>query len=99
MNINPQQCVPYIRINGEMYTESASILRMSANLMPSLKRYYPANPFLRHRVDAAMDFCGTVLRPAFQNALILRYDNYSHDGPNSKEQTNDKIHQAMLTLE
>jgi len=40
-------------------------LRLLASILPSLASYYPEDFYLRHAVDAALDFNGATFRPKF----------------------------------
>lgn len=63
LKLNPEGKVPFVVINGEVYTESASVLRLIAQIMKPLASYYPNDPFIRQKIDSALDFNGFTLRP------------------------------------
>jgi glutathione S-transferase len=57
--------------NNEVLTESGAILRFVAQMIDSLKKYYPEDPLFRHKVDAALDYCGNTLRPYINKTLHI----------------------------
>ena len=40
-------------------------------MVDSLKKYYPFDPLQRHKVDAALDYCGSTLRPYINKTLQI----------------------------
>ena len=63
--LNPAGQIPFITVDGKVQVESASILRYLACKFPSLHQYYPDDLDQRQKIDAALDYNGCVLRPAF----------------------------------
>ena len=78
LDINPAGSLPYITVDEKPVYESASILRFLAQQYPSLAEYYPADLFIRAKIDAALDFNGTLLRPNLLMSFIPRV--FSKDG-------------------
>lgn len=69
--INPKGSVPFIVFNKEVLTESGAILRFVAQVIESLRKYYPEDPLFRHKIDAALDYCGNTLRPYINKTLQI----------------------------
>lgn len=57
--------MPFVIINDDVYTESAATLRLLASIVGPLTSYYPTDPFMRQKIDSALDWNGTTLRPCF----------------------------------
>lgn len=63
LKLNPEGTIPFLVVNDKPLFESASLLRFIANAIPGLNYLYPEDVFSRHKIDAALDFNGTLLRP------------------------------------
>ena len=63
LKLNPDGKVPFVVINDEVYKESASVMRLITAIVSPLYKYYPQDPFVKQRIDAALDFNGFTLRP------------------------------------
>jgi glutathione S-transferase len=61
--LNPSGRLPFIVVADRPIGESAAILRFLAQQYPSLNQYYPADLFVRAKIDAALDLNGLILRP------------------------------------
>ena len=59
LKYNPDGTIPFLVVNGKCLKESASLLRFIANAYPGLNYLYPEDFFVRHTIDAALDFNGT----------------------------------------
>jgi glutathione S-transferase len=59
LKYNPDGTIPFLVVNGKCLKESASLLRFIANAFPGLNYLYPEDFFVRHTIDAALDFNGT----------------------------------------
>jgi glutathione S-transferase len=66
--------VPALSVDDKVLVENGSILRFLGNTEPKLFGLYPKDIFERHAVDAALDFSGTSLRPAFIESFVLIRD-------------------------
>ena len=65
LRINPDGKLPFVNINSDIYKESASILRLVSSIVAPLTSYYPSDPFIRQKIDSALDFNGATLRPSY----------------------------------
>ena len=65
IKLNPDGKVPFVVINNDIYKESASILRLVSSIVAPLTSYYPQDPFVRQKIDSALDFNGATMRPSF----------------------------------
>ena len=69
MAINPKGTIPFLVFDNEVLTETSAILRFLSSMVENLKIYYPIDPLKRHKVDAALDYCGSTLRPYINKTL------------------------------
>lgn len=74
LKLNPSGTVPFVTIDGKGYSESQAILRLLCQVCPELRRFYPDDPFMRHKIDALLDFNGTSFRPASLKPLQVRFE-------------------------
>lgn len=65
LKMNPCHCVPTFKSqNGYALWESNSILRFLCNINPHLQQqWYPTDPFIRGKIDTALDWRQTSLNP------------------------------------
>ena len=78
--LNPKGSLPFLVFNNEVLTESGAILRFVAQMIDSLKKYYPEDPLFRHKVDAALDYCGNTLRPYVNKTLHICFKALNSKG-------------------
>lgn len=69
--LNPSGAVPFVQINGEVFNESAATLRLLSGIIGPMAEYYPMDPFKRQKIDMALDFNGTSLRPILLQILAI----------------------------
>jgi glutathione S-transferase len=69
MALNPKGTTPILTLDGAPMTEAASILRYLALKHESLHKFYPEPLEQRQRIDAALEFHGTYVRPIFVTYL------------------------------
>lgn len=64
--VNPKGSIPTVMIDGKVYVDMAKTIRLLAELLPSLKSYYPDDLSKRHAINAALVFNRTVYQPAMR---------------------------------
>jgi hypothetical protein len=63
LKLNPEGTIPFLFVNDKPLFKSASLLRFIPNAIPGLNYLYPEDIFYRYKIDPALDFNGTLLRP------------------------------------